>query len=222
MTRSVTKTKPRQRKRRYRPAADRSCSNKKAHKTQAEAQVVVEAILQRRGYILGQGAPGTYRCGRCGYWHLGSAALRRLLPLIPLILAMSLFAGAPAKAQASPALDDIGTIVITVGVSDPYYDPYYGYERGSYGTLDSGSFPGDLFGDTNSRDVDAIYEDEDGFWYFTYTGGLAADWNTDTEHLNDIVVEVTYADGHGGPATSQSILFHICFSHETDMKQIAS
>ena len=70
----------------------------------------------------------------------------------------------------------------------------YGYERGSYGRLDSGSFPGDLFGDTNSRDVDAIYEDADGFWSFTYRGGLAGDWNTDTEHLNEIVVEVTYED----------------------------
>ena len=73
-------------------------------------------------------------------------------------------------------LEGVGTIVIAVGGSGPDY----GYKRGSYGSLDSGSFPGDLFGDTNSRDVDAIYEDADGFWYFTYRGGLGGDWNTDS------------------------------------------
>ena len=67
--------KPRQRKRRYRPVVDRGCSKKKAHKTQAEAQVVVDQIKARRVFILGLGAPSTYRCGRCGYWHHGSAAL---------------------------------------------------------------------------------------------------------------------------------------------------
>ena len=60
-------------KSRYRPAADRSCSNKRAHKTQAEAQVVVDQIVKRRVFILGLGAPSAYRCGRCDYWHLGSA-----------------------------------------------------------------------------------------------------------------------------------------------------
>ena len=55
--------KPRQRKRRYRPVVDRGCSNKKAHKTQAEAQVVVDQIKARRVFILGLGAPSTYRCG---------------------------------------------------------------------------------------------------------------------------------------------------------------
>ena len=67
--------KPRQRKRRYRPVVDRGCSNKKAHKTQAEAQVVIDHIKARRVFILGLGAPSTDRCGRCGYWHHGSAAL---------------------------------------------------------------------------------------------------------------------------------------------------
>ena len=75
--------KPRQGSRgksRYRPVVDRGCSKKKAHKTQAEAQVVVDQIKARRVFILGLGAPSTYRCGRCGYWHLGSAALE--LPAI--------------------------------------------------------------------------------------------------------------------------------------------
>ena len=58
--------KPRHRKRRYPPVVDRGCSKKKAHKTQAEAQVVVDELLRRRVYILGLGAPSTYRCGRCG------------------------------------------------------------------------------------------------------------------------------------------------------------
>ena len=34
-------------KRRYRPVVDRGCSKKKAHKTQAEAQVVVDQIKAR-------------------------------------------------------------------------------------------------------------------------------------------------------------------------------
>ena len=72
--------KPRQRKRRYRPVVDRGCSKKKAHKTQAEAQVVVDQIKARRVFILGLGAPSTDHCGRCGYWHHGSAALE--LPAI--------------------------------------------------------------------------------------------------------------------------------------------
>ena len=61
-------------KRRYRPVVDRGCSKKKAHKTQAEAQVVVDQIKARRVFILGLGAPSTYRCGRCDYWHLGAGA----------------------------------------------------------------------------------------------------------------------------------------------------
>ena len=46
----------------------------------SEAQVVVDHIKARRVFILGLGAPSTYRCGRCGYWHHGSAALE--LPAI--------------------------------------------------------------------------------------------------------------------------------------------
>ena len=71
----MTKTKPRQRRKRFSPVADRGCSRKVSHSTRVEAQAVVDAILQRRVYILGMGAPTAYRCGRCGYWHHGSAAL---------------------------------------------------------------------------------------------------------------------------------------------------
>ena len=84
----------------------------------------------------------------------------------------------------------LGRIVITIGHGSPF-----GYLRGSYGVLDSGSFPGALFGDGNSRTVDQIYEDEDGYWYFSYTGGVANDWLDDQEALDEIVVEVTYESG---------------------------
>ena len=84
----------------------------------------------------------------------------------------------------------LGRIVITVGSSGSSY----GYDGGSYGTLDSGDFPGALFGDGNDRTVGEIYEDADGAWYFTYTGGLADDWNDDEEHLASITVDVTYED----------------------------
>ena len=97
--------KPRQRKRRYRPVVDRGCSNKKAHKTQAEAQVVVDHIKARRVFILGLGAPSTYRCGRCGYWHHGSAALE--LPAISMKKQCAT-CGQPIEAFASEVL---GTLV---------------------------------------------------------------------------------------------------------------
>ena len=38
-----------------------------------------------------------------------------------------------------------------------------------------------------------IYEDEDGYWYLAYSGGLANDWQ-DQEHLDEITVRVTYED----------------------------
>ena len=38
------KKKPRQRGKRYRPVVDRGCSGKKAHKTRASAQLVVDQI----------------------------------------------------------------------------------------------------------------------------------------------------------------------------------
>ena len=85
----------------------------------------------------------------------------------------------------------LGRIVITVGDSSTDY----GYDSGVYGTLDSGDFPGDLFGDGNSRNVAEIYEDADGYWYFTYSGGAVNDWNDVQEHLDEILVEVEYRDG---------------------------
>ena len=84
----------------------------------------------------------------------------------------------------------LGRIVITVGHSGGNY----GYDSGSYGARVSGSFPGGLFGDGNSRTVAEIYEDADGNWYLTYSGGAADDWNDDQEHLDEILVEVEYQD----------------------------
>ena len=84
----------------------------------------------------------------------------------------------------------LGRIVISVGSSGMTY----GYDSGSYGTLDSGNFPGNLFQDGLDRTVDAIYEDGDGHWSFTYSGGVRNDWITD-DALNEIVVTVTYDDG---------------------------
>ena len=83
----------------------------------------------------------------------------------------------------------LGRLVFTVGHGIPY-----GYVSGSYGTLNSGDFPGDLFKDGNDRDVAEIYEDDDGYWYWTYSGGTADDWLDDQEHLDEIIVEVTYDD----------------------------
>ena len=85
----------------------------------------------------------------------------------------------------------LGRIVITVGGGGTND----GYVSGSYGSLDIGDFPGALFGDGNARTVGEIYEDADGAWYFTYTGGLADDWNDDQVHLDEIIVEVEYEDG---------------------------
>ena len=84
----------------------------------------------------------------------------------------------------------LGRIVITVGSSGGNY----GYDSGSYGTLDSGDFPGDLFDDGNDRTPAEIYEDADGHWYFTYSGGLADDWQSDDEQLNEITIDVFYED----------------------------
>ena len=82
-------------------------------------------------------------------------------------------------------------IVITVGSSGDLY----GYDSGSYGSLDGGSFPGALFGDGNSRTVAQVYEDADGYWYFTYSDGATGDWNDNQERLDEILVEVIYEDG---------------------------
>ena len=65
------------RMRSYRPHANRGCSSKQAFKSQAQAQAQVDAILQRRVYILGIGAPMAYQCSRCGYWHHGRTPWQR-------------------------------------------------------------------------------------------------------------------------------------------------
>ena len=85
----------------------------------------------------------------------------------------------------------LGRIIITVGHSGDDY----GLDAGSYGTLDSGEFPGELFTDGNPRTVDEIYEDADGNWYWTYSGGTADGWIDDQEQLDEIQVTVTYEDG---------------------------
>ena len=104
---------------------------------------------------------------------------------------------ATATATVTIAVNDLreagvlGRIVITVGGSGSND----GYDSGSYGTLDSGNFPGALFGDGNSRTVAEIYEDSGGYWYLTYSGGTADDWLSDDDALAEIVMEVTYEDG---------------------------
>ena len=85
----------------------------------------------------------------------------------------------------------LGRIVISVGRSGMDY----GYDSGSFGILDSGDFPGALFDDGNDRNVAEIYEDGNGAWYFTYSGGAANDWLSDADALNEILVSVDYDDG---------------------------
>ena len=85
----------------------------------------------------------------------------------------------------------LGRIGITVGRAGGDY----GYVSGSYGTLGIGEFPVALFGDDTARTVGGIYEDADGNWYFTYSGGMADDWNISQKELDEVVVEVTYEDG---------------------------
>ena len=88
----------------------------------------------------------------------------------------------------------LGRIVITVGRSGDDY----GYDSGSYGSLDSGSFPGALFGDGNARTVAEVYEDDDGEWRLSYSGGSSGDWLDDQEQLDEILVVVEYEDGRDG------------------------
>ena len=82
----------------------------------------------------------------------------------------------------------LGRIVIDVDNSGSDY----GYDSGSYGTLDSGNFPGALFGDGNARTVAEIYEDDDANWHFRYSGGANNDWLDDEEALDEILVDVFY------------------------------
>ena len=97
-----------------------------------------------------------------------------------------------AAASASVVDDDDSySIVLTVGNSGDDY----GYVSGDYGTLTSGSFPGDLFFDGESRTIASIYEDDDGYWYMTYTGGAPDGWHPD---LDAITMTVDYADSVDG------------------------
>ena len=116
---------------------------------------------------------------------------KKLLTAIVGVLGIGVGVGAGLATQAQAQTTLLGRIVITVGHSGSDY----GYDSGAYGALDSGSFPGALFGDGNSRTGDEIYEDADGYWYLAYSGGTAADWNDDQEHLDEIVVDVEYQDG---------------------------
>ena len=113
--------------------------------------------------------------------------------LLLAVLAAGAVAGLPplseALAQEAPAT--LGLIVISVGGSSDDY----GYESGEYGSLVSGTWPGELFNDGNDRAVDAIKEDGDGHWYFIYSRGATYDWQSDQEQLNEITVDVTYEDG---------------------------
>ena len=89
---------------------------------------------------------------------------------------------------------DLGTVefVIGCGGSD------CGYVRGSYGTLSSGAFPGELFDSVSDRTVSEFHEDADGFWHLRYSGGTADDWLSDEAGLDTILIKVTYEGGTDG------------------------
>ena len=93
----------------------------------------------------------------------------------------------------------LDTVVIEVGNSGGEY----GYETGAFGSLESGQFPGALFGDGNARAADQIYEDEDGYWHLSYPGGAANAWNGQ-ERLNEISIDVTYEDGRDARPSSSA------------------
>ena len=61
---------------------------------------------------------------------------------------------------------DLGTVEFVVGSSGANY----GFLQGSYGTLNSGAFPGELFDSGPDRTVAEFREDPDGFWYLRYSG----------------------------------------------------
>ena len=90
-----------------------------------------------------------------------------------------------ARAQAL-----LGSVVITVGNSGEHY----GFASGRYGSLVRGEFPAELFGNEAARAVEAVYEDDDGHWYFVYSGGTADDW-IDGEELREVQVDVEYEGG---------------------------
>ena len=99
----------------------------------------------------------------------------------------------PTPTPTPPPVQNLGSVVIEVGSSGDNY----GFTS-SYGSLVSGSFPGRLFGNGNSRTVAEIYEDADGKWSFVYSGGDADDWASD-EELNSIQVRVLYHDSSDAP-----------------------
>ena len=112
-----------------------------------------------------------------------------LLALVAVLLA--LLAGTASVGDLAAQSPPLGAVVIEVGNSDSNY----GFAAGSYGTLVSGEWPGELFADGNARTVAGAAEDGDGHWRWEYSGGAANGWLTDQEALDAITVTVTYADG---------------------------
>ena len=98
-----------------------------------------------------------------------------------------------------PEGGDLGVIGFQVGGGTGGQSGHYGYSQpDGYGSLARGSFPGELFADGLSRTVSRIFEDEHGYWWLDYSGGAAADWSSDQQDLDSILVKVTYADGRDG------------------------
>ena len=81
---------------------------------------------------------------------------------------------------------------ITITVDGSIAGSRHGFSS-SYGAID-GELPGFLFGDGQGRAVASIYEDQDGYWSLTYSGGLGDDWQT-IEELDDVTIRVVYEDG---------------------------
>ena len=89
----------------------------------------------------------------------------------------------------------LGTATFRVGRNGTTY----GLEAGRYGTLVSGSWPGELFGGGVDRTVTQIYEDANCDWRFHYSGGPANDW-LDAGELDTILVTVRYHDRSNQPS----------------------
>ena len=100
----------------------------------------------------------------------------------------------PWSATASLSLEVglLSRIVFVVGAGQ---GGRYGYSSpDSYGTLVSG-FNRGLLADDTDRTVAKIYEDNDGFWYFFYSGGDKDQWLSNQDALDAITVTVFYEDG---------------------------
>ena len=92
---------------------------------------------------------------------------------------------------------NLGTVEFVVGNSGTDY----GYVQGSYGTLNSGAFPGELFdsgSDRTVREFREVVENSTTFWYLRYSGGTNDDWLSDEAGLDAILVKVAYEDGKDG------------------------